>query len=137
MTREQLAIVTSSRAVLLAAVVLAAVVIQDSAAVTQLTVSVANKLSSKKAVIVHCQSADDDLHGHAVVPDTPYSWSFGASVDAGTLFWCRLAFQDKRLGFTAYHASNGDYVTDHEVYDDGVYGNYVGSGERIHVAEWH
>ncbi|CAI0542450.1 unnamed protein product [Linum tenue] len=111
--------------------------IQDSAAVTQLTVSVANKLSSKKAVIVHCQSADDDLHGHAVVADSPYSWSFGASIGAGTVFWCRLAFQDKRLGFTAYNVNDRYYVTDHEVYDDGVYGNYVGTAKRIQIAEWY
>ncbi|CAL1414913.1 unnamed protein product [Linum trigynum] len=78
----------------------------------------------EKAVIVHCQSADDDLHAHAVVADSSYGWDFQTCFGAGTVFWCRLAFQDKRLGFTAFNIGD-DYdrfVSDYDVYDDGVFG---------------
>ncbi|CAL1358809.1 unnamed protein product [Linum trigynum] len=125
---------------LAAAVVFATVLIQVGTATdVYVTIRVNNKLSSKKTLIVHCQSADDDLHAHAVVADFYFDWGFVWS--RATRFWCRLAFQDKRLGFTAF---NGDdvatyhvFVADFDVYDDGVYGTQVVSQQRLHFAKWH
>ncbi|CAI0394863.1 unnamed protein product [Linum tenue] len=122
----------------LAAVVLATVLVQVSTT-DYFTIRVNNKLSSKKAVIVHCKSGDDDLHAHAVVTDFYFDWGFGGVLE--TVYWCRLAFQDKRLGFTAFNGedefSHKTYVADFDVYDDGVFGTEVKSGKRLRFAEWH
>ncbi|CAI0427466.1 unnamed protein product [Linum tenue] len=82
--------------------------------------SVTNMLRDK-ILMVHCRSKDDDLDAHAVAVDDSIGWSFGPSFSGETLFWCRLAVEDKRLTFTAYNESERN-IRLWYVRDDGVYG---------------
>ncbi|CAI0394865.1 unnamed protein product [Linum tenue] len=131
---------TIRHALVLAAVVFATVLVQNSTAAAYRTIRVNNKLSSKMAVIVHCQSGDDDLKARVVAAaDSSYGWGFGWT--RATVFWCRLAFRGKRLGFTAYNGEEEyitkTYVADYDVCDDGVFGTHVYSQKRLCFAEWH
>ncbi|CAN0927751.1 S-protein homolog 29 [Linum grandiflorum] len=88
--------------------------------------------SSKSAVIVHCQSKDDDLKAHVVQFGSEVDWKFEPY--CSTLFWCNLALQDKRLHFDAFkeetcgrHCAYTDWV----VIDAGVYRNAIGCQERL------
>ncbi|CAI0394512.1 unnamed protein product, partial [Linum tenue] len=56
----------------------------------------------EEILTVHCQSKDDDLGGHAVAVGATYHWDFGTNLLGGTLFWCKLAIEDKRIFFVAY-----------------------------------
>ncbi|CAI0394453.1 unnamed protein product [Linum tenue] len=83
-------------------------------------VYITNQLS-EKILIVHCQSKDDDLGGHAVAVGASFNWSFGPNLFGGTLFWCKLAVENKRISFVAYkeyYEGFGRWV----VCDDGLYG---------------
>ncbi|CAN0927752.1 S-protein homolog 74 [Linum grandiflorum] len=93
-----------------------------------MTVGVKNGLSSELAVIVHCQSKNDDLKAHVVQVGSQIQWSFGFYF--ATLFWCDLALQDKRLSFNAFRAEDHHYGTPDRgkdiywvVKNDGVYKN--------------
>ncbi|CAI0394854.1 unnamed protein product [Linum tenue] len=80
-------------------------------------IRVINDLSSK-ILIVHCASKDDDLSAHGLEIGATFSWRFQAIV--GTLFWCNLAVEDKRVSFQAF--VNGErYVPYLYVRDSGVY----------------
>ncbi|CAI0394829.1 unnamed protein product [Linum tenue] len=87
----------------------------------QTTVYITNHLS-QKILIVHCRSKDDDLGAHAVAVGATIHWSFGQSLFGETLFWCKLAVQDKRISFVAYEQGI-DIMGDWFVRDDGVHGN--------------
>ncbi|CAN1143027.1 hypothetical protein LINPERPRIM_LOCUS26319 [Linum perenne] len=51
-------------------------------------------------LIVHCRSKDDDLGAQVVHVMSEFSWSFtGYGI---TLFWCKVAVQDKRAHFVAF-----------------------------------
>ncbi|CAI0427459.1 unnamed protein product [Linum tenue] len=84
------------------------------------TVSITNLLTNK-ILIVHCRSKDDDLGGHAVDVGDSYRWSFQTNVFGGTLFWCNLAVQDKRISFKAYEEYEETFGM-WFVHDDGLYG---------------
>ncbi|CAL1361734.1 unnamed protein product [Linum trigynum] len=100
------------------------------------TVIVSNKLSSEMAVIVHCRSKQHDLGARAVGAGASYSFTFGKNLFGGTLFWCRAAFQDRRLAFLAFKQDDEGnvYVIDFEVSDDGV--DRVNGEERVHITGW-
>ncbi|CAI0556755.1 unnamed protein product [Linum tenue] len=90
-------------------------------------VNIVNRVSSKKILIVHCQSKDDDLSARAMNYGESYSWSFGDNFWRARvgLFWCRLALEDKRLSFDAFteQRNGGGYaVTGYDVNETGVYG---------------
>ncbi|CAI0396693.1 unnamed protein product [Linum tenue] len=69
------------------------------------SVSVVNMLSDRK-LIVHCRSKDDDLGAHVVEVGSELRWVF-VPLDA-TLFWCKLAVEDRRHSFDAYDGLKGD-----------------------------
>ncbi|CAI0394853.1 unnamed protein product [Linum tenue] len=48
----------------------------------------------------------------------------------GTLFWCNLAVEDKRLSFVAYDQSTFNRYSYWVVHDNGLYGQ-VASTERF------
>ncbi|CAI0394821.1 unnamed protein product [Linum tenue] len=87
----------------------------------QATVYITNHLT-KKILIVHCRSKDDDLGVHAVAVGATIHWSFGQNLFGGTLFWCKLAVEDKRIIFVAYDQGVDDVKGDWYVRDEGVYG---------------
>ncbi|CAN1779584.1 hypothetical protein LINPERHAP1_LOCUS14784 [Linum perenne] len=59
-------------------------------------------------LIVHCRSKNDDLKAHCVPTGSNISWSFEYAYIL-TLFWCKLAMQDKCIHFDAYDGKN-DYI---------------------------
>ncbi|CAI0394822.1 unnamed protein product [Linum tenue] len=86
----------------------------------QVLVYITNRLT-EKILIVHCRSRDDDLGAHAVAVGATFHWSFNDNFFGKTLFWCKLAVEDKRISFVAYEAhveTFGQWV----VRDDGVHG---------------
>ncbi|CAN0927753.1 hypothetical protein LINGRAHAP2_LOCUS36074 [Linum grandiflorum] len=104
-------------------------------------VGVTNDLSSKLAVIVHCQSKNDDLKAHVVQFGSQIHWSFRCYW--ATLFWCDLALQDKRLHFIAFHSAahhfgSSDHARDTYwvVKDDGVHRNDTTDSREIRFAPW-
>ncbi|CAL1363676.1 unnamed protein product [Linum trigynum] len=88
-------------------------------------VNINNKVSSEKALIVHCASADDDLGARAMNYGEAYSWHFDDHhVILQTLFWCHLALEDGRLSFDAYHEGQpeGGYeVINWDINETGAY----------------
>ncbi|CAI0394808.1 unnamed protein product [Linum tenue] len=87
------------------------------------SVTITNHLT-QKVLIVHCRSKDNDLGAHAVDVGATIHWSFGPNLFGGTLFWCKLAVQDKRISFVAYEQgveNRGIWF----VHDDGVYGTHT------------
>ncbi|CAI0394813.1 unnamed protein product [Linum tenue] len=66
----------------------------------QVSVYITNLLT-KKILIVHCRSKDDDLGAHALAVGSNIHWSFGPSFVGRTLFWCKLVVQDRRISFVA------------------------------------
>ncbi|CAN0863570.1 S-protein homolog 24 [Linum grandiflorum] len=85
----------------------------------QLTLELTNELG--KILIVHCRSADDDIHAQAISPGSILRWSFDINISCSTLFWCRLAVGDKRLSFDIYNCKDSFSPTRWWVNDDGVY----------------
>ncbi|CAN0863566.1 S-protein homolog 3 [Linum grandiflorum] len=83
------------------------------------TLELTNKLG--KILIVHCRSADDDIHAQAIEPGSTLRWSFDINISSSTLFWCRLAVGDKRLSFDIYNSKAVGNPTRWLVNDDGVY----------------
>ncbi|CAI0394826.1 unnamed protein product [Linum tenue] len=100
----------------------------------QVSVYITNQVT-RKILIVHCRSKDDDLGAHAVAVGSSIHWSFGPNIfGARTVFWCKLAVQDKRISFVAYEQERvtyGDWV----VRDDGVYARPYGHPMFLH-APW-
>ncbi|CAN0840774.1 S-protein homolog 74 [Linum grandiflorum] len=98
-------------------------------------VYVKNGLRSELAVIVHCQSKNDDLKAHVVQFGSWVEWTFGVSWT--TLFWCDLALQDKRLHFDAFLPS-AISADDPDAYwivrDLGVYSNDTKGQETLSVS---
>ncbi|CAI0394845.1 unnamed protein product [Linum tenue] len=112
----------SSNKALLSAVALATIILMVMARPSvQASVYITNQLT-KKVLIVHCRSKDGDLGAHAVANGSTIHWSFGPNLFGGTLFWCKLAVQNKRISFVAYDDDNVNTVSDWIVLDDGVYG---------------
>ncbi|CAN1278307.1 S-protein homolog 21 [Linum perenne] len=99
------------------------------------TSHVANNLSSKLILIVHCHSGDDDLKAHTVAYGSEYSWNFGMNIWGSTLFWCNLAVQDKRLSFVAVKVDRDGFPARWVVRDDGVYGIHE-DGREERYARW-
>ncbi|CAI0394855.1 unnamed protein product [Linum tenue] len=110
---------------LLAAIVLATIIIVTAPRPScQETIQVINQLSSN-ILIVHCASDDDDLDAHAVAINATCAWSFRPiHIGGATLFWCRLAVEDKRLSFVAYDQARrlASNYPDWLVRDDGLHG---------------
>ncbi|CAL1358814.1 unnamed protein product [Linum trigynum] len=100
-------------------------------------IQVINKLSSK-VLIVHCQSKDDDMGAHAISFNESISWQFELDIIGGTLFWCNLAIEDRRLSFVAYDADrHGNfYISVWDVCDDGLFGRYVSGVYRHFICRW-
>ncbi|CAL1414929.1 unnamed protein product [Linum trigynum] len=102
-------------------------------------VHVTNMLRDK-ILIVHCQSKDDDFKAHALAVGESIQWSFEPNVFGGTLFWCKLAVEDKRLTFTAFEQSgldrSGPYTGHWYVGGDGVYGKDKYTDDVIFKASW-
>ncbi|CAI0394812.1 unnamed protein product [Linum tenue] len=103
------------------------------------SVNITNQLS-EKILIVHCQSKDTDLGAHALAVGASFHWSFGTNFFGGTLFWCKLAVENRRISFVAYKeyydvfkvtVTYGDWV----VRDDGVYARPYGRPTFL-VAAW-
>ncbi|CAI0396655.1 unnamed protein product [Linum tenue] len=90
----------------------------------QRTACVRNDLRDR-ILIVHCRSADDNLHAHLLDVKANISWSFNDNSELVrlTFFRCRLAVEDKRLSFNAYYQGTdiGGYDIEWSVRDDGVY----------------
>ncbi|CAL1363748.1 unnamed protein product [Linum trigynum] len=63
-----------------------------------------NELSGKK-LIVHCRSEDDDIGAQMVDVGSDLHWDFYGG--DRTLFWCKVAVEDRRLSFDAYTNSDG------------------------------
>ncbi|CAL1414926.1 unnamed protein product [Linum trigynum] len=101
-------------------VVLATIMVIMARPSVQDTVSITNLLSDK-ILIVHCRSKDDDLGDHGVAIGDSFSWSFEPNVFGGTLFWCNLAVEDKRISFKAYEEYEETFGK-WFVHDDGLYG---------------
>ncbi|CAI0542438.1 unnamed protein product [Linum tenue] len=105
----------------------------------QHTVHVANKLRDK-TLIVHCRSKDDNLEAHAVGLGESFQWSFEPNALGGTLFWCDLAVQDKRLTFAAFEQigldQSGPYTGHWYVRGDGVYGKDKSADDVFFKAAW-
>ncbi|CAI0394851.1 unnamed protein product [Linum tenue] len=102
----------------------------------QRSVRITNRLSSK-ILIVHCASKDDDLGAHAVAIGATFEWSFEPKpVWGGTLFWCHLATEDKRLSFVAYEQGKLNRYSYWVVHDDGVYGEQVAITTELLVRPW-
>ncbi|CAL1358795.1 unnamed protein product [Linum trigynum] len=97
-------------------------------------VYVANNVTDGKAVIVHCQSGDDDLGGFAVAVGYRIHWQFSPNLFGGTLFWCKLAFEDRRASFVAYDQRTSPETVKWTVNDDGVYGKLHGGTPYLHAA---
>ncbi|CAI0423010.1 unnamed protein product [Linum tenue] len=89
-------------------------------------INITNKLGSKKTLIVHCESVDDDLGALAVNSGDVYHWDFeDSSLFRQVVFWCRLALEDGRLSFVAYieREDGGGYaVMGYDVNETGLYG---------------
>ncbi|CAI0428344.1 unnamed protein product [Linum tenue] len=103
-------------------------------AVQEERIHVANKLSSK-ILIAHCHSKDDDLGARAIPLGEEISWKFGAT--AGTLFWCNLAVEDKRLSFVSYDSWDASKDSEYwDVREDGVHGTRMDGGGEIYVGGW-
>ncbi|CAI0427453.1 unnamed protein product [Linum tenue] len=132
MTRKQLATIVHKA--LLAAFVLAAAAMADRYFAS---VDITNKLSRGIVLIVHCKSGDDDLGPRALEANATFGMTFHQNFFGGTLFWCDLAVEDKRLSFTAFDESDHEtYVKAFEVSDGGVDGVDSFSGEMVHVCGW-
>ncbi|CAI0394811.1 unnamed protein product [Linum tenue] len=84
------------------------------------SVNITNQLS-EKILIVHCQSKDTDLGAHALAVGASFHWSFGTNFFGGTLFWCKLAVENRRISFVAYKEYY-DVFGRWLVCDDGLYG---------------
>ncbi|CAN0881190.1 hypothetical protein LINGRAHAP2_LOCUS14096 [Linum grandiflorum] len=106
-------------------VVLAAIIVTTASGKwswpSEETMHISNELSMK--LIVHCGSGNDDLKAQIVPVKSEYSWKFtGYGI---TLFWCRVAVQDKRADFVAFDGRG--YCPFHWVVNDtGVYANEPG-----------
>ncbi|CAL1363674.1 unnamed protein product [Linum trigynum] len=89
-------------------------------------INITNKLGSKKTLIVHCESVDDDLGVLAVNSGDFYHWDFeDSSLFRPAVFWCRLALEDGRLSFVAYierEGGGGYAVMGYDVNETGLYG---------------
>ncbi|CAN0927767.1 S-protein homolog 2 [Linum grandiflorum] len=105
------------------------------------TVHVVNNLTvSNLVLIVHCHSADDDLHAHAVSVGAEIKWSFKLApiYFAHTLFWCNFAVQDKRLNLDVYEEA---YGAESSVFywvasDDGIHKSYLNNGPQVAFVPW-
>ncbi|CAI0427464.1 unnamed protein product [Linum tenue] len=93
-----------------------------------------------KILIVHCQSKDNDFEARTLPVGESVQWSFEPNLFGGTLFWCKLAVEDKRLTFTAYEQSglkqSGSYTGHWYVGGDGVYGKGKYTNDVIFKASW-
>ncbi|CAN1805384.1 hypothetical protein LINPERHAP1_LOCUS24255 [Linum perenne] len=74
-------------------------------------------------LILHCQSGDDDLHARVIPVGSEFTWLF--TLTGGTLFWCDLAVQDKRVHIDVVDGEKY-YPLYWVVKDDGIYGNEPG-----------
>ncbi|CAN1195906.1 S-protein homolog 21 [Linum perenne] len=76
-------------------------------------VHVINELNDpKEALLVHCQSKDNDLGVHYVTVKSEFTWRFKPDLVGNTLFWCYLGAPNNR------HAS-------FDVYDKALLGSEV------------
>ncbi|CAL1414917.1 unnamed protein product [Linum trigynum] len=118
-----------------AAVLATAIIFMARPSIQDISVSVTNELPDK-LLLVHCRSKDDDLEARAVAPaGGSFEWSFEPSWLGGTLFWCSLAVEDKRLSFVAY--DQGDLYTEYwYVHEDGVYGQNRHANTTFYEAPW-
>ncbi|CAL1414928.1 unnamed protein product [Linum trigynum] len=124
---------------LLAAAVLTTMVIIMARPSIQHTVHLTNMLRHK-ILIVHCQSKDNDFDARALPVGESIQWSFEPNLFGGTLFWCKLAVEDKRLTFTAYEQSgfeqNGAYTGHWYVGGNGVYRKGKYTNDVVFKAAW-
>ncbi|CAN1142991.1 hypothetical protein LINPERPRIM_LOCUS26303 [Linum perenne] len=74
-------------------------------------------------LILHCQSGDDGLHARVIPVGSEFTWLF--TLTGGTLFWCDLAVQDKRVHIDVVDGEKY-YPLYWVVKDDGIYGNEPG-----------
>ncbi|CAL1363672.1 unnamed protein product [Linum trigynum] len=119
MSRRKQQLVTTTILIIIITIVLMAVVISDAK-----IINITNKISSKKALIVHCESLDDDLGALAVSSDGVYHWEFeDETFSRPVVFWCNLALEDGRLSFVAYTEGGAGYVVlGYDVNETGIYG---------------
>ncbi|CAL1363750.1 unnamed protein product [Linum trigynum] len=102
----RLLIPSKSRVAVLAAAFIILIAAHPSTQLSTSTVYVENELSGNKKLIVHCRSKDDDVGAQAVDIGAALHWGF--TPYEGTLFWCKLAVEDRRLSFDAYNGKKAD-----------------------------
>ncbi|CAJ1978878.1 unnamed protein product [Sphenostylis stenocarpa] len=69
------------------------------------TVIVTNNLEDGQDLLLHCQSADDDLGMQHLRPNASFSWSFHVNVIGTTLFHCSFQWKDVLHNFTVFKAA--------------------------------
>ncbi|KAK7342359.1 hypothetical protein VNO80_25308 [Phaseolus coccineus] len=68
------------------------------------TVIVTNKLQGGRDLLVHCESADDDLGVQHLHPNASFSWSFRINFFISTLFHCSFQWESVLHKFVIYNA---------------------------------
>ncbi|WOG87842.1 hypothetical protein DCAR_0207074 [Daucus carota subsp. sativus] len=82
-----------------------------SACLCKIHVDISNHLpDGSPPLTVRCQSGDDDLGYHELYPNQPsYTWGFGPSWFATTLFFCHFWWDGKDAVFDVYNEDWGVY----------------------------
>ncbi|GFP99074.1 hypothetical protein PHJA_002051300 [Phtheirospermum japonicum] len=87
-------------------------------------ISVYNKFPrNSKALVVRCQSNDDDLGVRAIYPDQGFDWSFRTNFAETTIFFCHVWWEAKQASFQVF---NANWIKVYETYNyvvniDGFY----------------
>ncbi|KAK4774349.1 hypothetical protein SAY86_009284 [Trapa natans] len=68
----------------------AAALEKDESITVKASVWVRNRLPSGQNVTIHCQSKDDDLGVHTILPNDIYNFEFHNNIWGTTLFFCRV-----------------------------------------------
>ncbi|GFP82804.1 hypothetical protein PHJA_000423500 [Phtheirospermum japonicum] len=88
-------------------------------------VSIYNDLpQNSKALLVRCQSKDDDLGMRTLYPGQGFDWSFNINIIRSTLFFCHFYWESKQDTFDVFNTKWDLYrVYNYVVRTDGVYLN--------------
>ena len=78
----------------------------------KITVVVQNGLQGGRDMLLHCESADDDLGVQLIHPNNSFQWKFQNNVFGRTLFHCSFQWESVLHKFVIYKTSR-DHNTCH------------------------
>ncbi|KAK4774749.1 hypothetical protein SAY86_009684 [Trapa natans] len=112
---------------------------KDESITVKASVWVDNKLPSGQNFTIHCQSKDDDLGVHTILPNQNYTFHFHNNIWGTTLFFCRVTTSYGQGLYDFYkYKRDKKRCTDcaYMVTKDGVYALSTVRGQYDFIFKW-